>query len=103
MVGLGVRIVHWVAVPDVDVEALRHVVPGTPDVMRDGEPIPLEERTERCCVDAFWMIGRQVVCDIHLKAALPLLGIESGYEGLLEEGQPWHERHRYPQEEAAQG
>lgn len=83
------------------------VVPGTPDTMRDGEPIPLEERTEKCAVDAFWMIGGQVTCDIHLREACGLLGID--YDELVEEAggafsiesKSWHERHRYRQEDIA--
>lgn len=82
------------------------VVPGTPDTMRDGEPIPLEERTERCHVDAFWMIGGQLTCDVHLRVACELLGID--YDDLLgeaggefsTENRPWHERSRYPQDMA---
>jgi hypothetical protein len=88
--------------------------------MRDGEPIPMEDRTEKCCVDAFWMIGAQVTCDVHLRVACNVLGID--YEGLLDEAAespdygypkaeilagwqryesvPWAERHRYPQEMA---
>jgi hypothetical protein len=80
------------------------VIPGTPDTMRDGEPIPLDERTEKCAVDAFWMIGGQVTCDVHLREACGLLGID--YDDLLAEaggefrteGKPWRERHRYRQE-----
>jgi hypothetical protein len=83
------------------------VVPGTPDTIRDGEPIPLQERTERCAVDAFWMIGGQVMCDVHLRVACALLGVD--YDELLAEaggefrveGKPWHERHRYAQEDIA--
>ena len=82
------------------------VVPGTPDTMRDGEPIPMEERTEQCCVDAYWMLGAQLICNTHLEEACDLLGID--FAGIVEEGtdgrgltereqQPWHERHRYEQ------
>lgn len=83
------------------------VVPGTPDVLRDdGEPIPMAERTEACAVDAFWMIGAQVCCDVHLRDCCTLLGLD--YDGLLEEAggpastenKPWAERHRYDQEDA---
>jgi hypothetical protein len=96
------------------------VLPGTPDTMRDGEPIPLEERTEACAVDAFWMIGAQVCCDIHFRIALDLLKLDyddvqeeaaGNYdipaEPLLEhwrkeEAKPWAERFRYPQSSVTQ-
>lgn len=94
------------------------VFPGTPDTMRDGEAIPMEERTEKCCVDAFWMLGAQITCDVHLRVACELMDID--YEGLLDEAAempgyskaemlaawrereavPWAERHRYAQEDA---
>lgn len=83
------------------------VLPGTPDTMRDGEPIPLEERTERCAVDAFWMVGAQVLCDVHLAVFCEVAGID--FDDLVEEGggrtermdRPWHERHRYAQDDPA--
>ncbi len=82
------------------------VVPGTPRTMDDdGEPIPLEQRTEACAVDAWWFIGGQPVCDIHLREACDLLGLDA--DSVLDEGGragddgvPWEERHRYSQEMA---
>lgn len=83
------------------------VLPGTPDTVdADGEPIPIERRTEACAVDAFWLIGAQLCCDVHARQACELLGID--YDELLAEAggpfrteeKPWHERHRYPQADA---
>lgn len=86
-------------------------VPVTPDgrtVDDDGEPIPMEDRTERCAVWAHWMIGGQVSCDCHTLMACDMLGIE--FDGLvLEAGRkvedarkPWSERRRSTQEDAQQ-
>lgn len=82
------------------------VLPGTPQTQRDGEPIPIEERTEACAVDAYWFIGLQLTCDVHCREACELLGID--YEDLVAEAggpmrseeTPWNERHRYDQESA---
>ena len=49
------------------------VLPGTPTVMRDGEAIPIEERTEICAQDAQWLMGNQAVCDHHLFEAVGVL------------------------------
>lgn len=84
-------------------------VPVTADgrtIDDNGEPIPLEQRTERCSVWAHWMVGGQVTCDIHLADACELLGIDFG--GLvIEAGRevaearvPWAERKRSTQEDA---
>jgi hypothetical protein len=98
--------VHFMRLP-ISLPCPVPVVPGTPDTCRGDEPIPLEQRTERCCVDAFWMIGGQITCDIHLREACRFLGID--YDDLLAEAggpastedKPWHERHRYAQPDAA--
>ena len=83
------------------------VLPGTPDTMRNGKPIPLEERTEKCAVDAFWMIDAQVTCDVHLRVFCELMDLDydelladAGGEARAVESKPWHERHRYPQDDA---
>ena len=96
------------------------VVPGTTGstLGLDGEPIPLEERTELCAVDAGWMIGAQIVCDVHLREAWDVGGIGPGTfedavaetfapygadaveEALARSRVPWLDRKRYPQEEA---
>lgn len=84
------------------------VVPGTPEVLgADGWPLPLEQRTEKCCVDAWWMIGNQVTCDIHLRVACGHLKID--FDEVIEESGglnhqeklPWAERHRYSQDDPA--
>lgn len=85
------------------------VLPGTPETMREGEPVSLDERTEACAVDAFWMIGGQLTCDVHLRQACELLDID--YASLEEESggpytteeKPWAERRRYDQESARKG
>jgi len=87
------------------------VLPGTPTTMdEEGEPIPVAERTEKCAVDAWWMIGAQVTCDVHLREACGLLDLD--FDGIVEEAtcgrglnmrelQPWGERHRYAQDDPA--
>jgi hypothetical protein len=85
------------------------VLPGTPQTMRDGDVIPMEERTEACAVDAFWAIGGQIVCDVHLREACELMGID--FEDLVDEAggaasceaTPWEERHRYEQSMVKRG
>lgn len=85
------------------------VLPGTPTTMRDGDVIPMEERTEACAVDAFWAIGGQITCDVHLREACELMGVD--YDDLVEEAgghascedAPWEERFRYPQENVKRG
>jgi hypothetical protein len=85
------------------------VLPGTPQTMRDGDAIPIEERSEACAVDAFWMLGGQVLCDVHAQEACGLLGID--YADLLDEAggefdteaKPWAERFRYPQDRVKRG
>lgn len=80
------------------------VIPGTPDVLdSDGQPIDIAERTETCNVDAWWAMGAQVSCDVHMRIACGLIGVD--YEDLLAESggpfpserKPWVERKRYPQ------
>lgn len=61
------------------------VLPGTPITMRDGEPISLDERTERCATWARWMIGMQPLCDHHLQETCVLLEIDVG--GVLAEAE----------------
>lgn len=41
----------------------------TPDgaAIRDGLPIDMSERTRECGRDAYFMIGRQVCCEQHLR------------------------------------
>ena len=81
-------------------------VTPTGDTMRNGEPIPMEERTERCAVWAHWMIGGQVSCDVHTAIACELLGID--FDDLVTEAgrrvedarSPWAERRRSTQEDA---
>lgn len=93
-------------------------VPVTPQgatLTDDGDPIPLDERTELCAVDAGWMMGAQRVCDVHLRIACAFVGID--FDGVVREAfepygedavvkalartaQPWEERHRYSQDEA---
>lgn len=85
------------------------VVPGTPDTLRDGDPIPLKERTEACAVDAFWMIGAIPTCDVHARQVCDVLDLD--YEEIREESggamtgedKPWGERNRYSQRMAKGG
>jgi hypothetical protein len=73
------------------------VLPGTGNV-----EAPIEERTERCATDAWWMIGRAMICTEHLRGVL-----SEDFETLTadvrlneSEQKPWNERHRYSQKEA---
>jgi len=94
-------------------------VPVTPEgeTLRDGEAIPMEERTELCAVDAQWLIGAQRCCDIHMAGVFELGVIDGTFEGLVREtflpyGEdavvtalarvtaPWSSRKRYSQDEA---
>lgn len=84
-------------------------VPVTPDgrtMDEDGEPLPMEERTERCAVFAHWMIGAQVSCDCHTLIACEVMDVDFD-ELVLEAGRdveaarkPWAERKRSTQEDA---
>lgn len=77
------------------------VVPGTPD---SGAPI--EQRTERCAIDAYWMLGRAFVCDHHLQACVEddvMAEVLTAYPWVEWERRPWDEMHRYPQEQARPG
>jgi len=84
------------------------VLPGTPDT-----DAPLDVRTERCAVDAFWFVGSVPTCDVHLKVMLKIMGddFETFVEDFLKEHpqyrghipnawekKPWYERHRYAED-----
>lgn len=81
------------------------VVPGTPDA-----EAPIEERTEFCAVDAWWLIGRASMCTFHLRGAFPELAT-SLLDELAAEGRhlgpnelgSWEAMHRYDQEDARGG
>lgn len=83
-----------------------------------GEPLPMEQRTELCAVDAEWMMGSQRVCSHHL-AELFEWYMDGDYEDLVREAfagygtdaveralersrVPWADRKRYTQAEARQ-
>jgi hypothetical protein len=84
------------------------VAPGGRTVDDDGEPLPMEQRTERCAVPAHWMLGRQVSCDIHTAMACEVMGID--FDGLVREAgrdvedarRPRDRRRRDTQEAAQQ-
>lgn len=74
------------------------VLPGTPTA-----EAPAALRTERCAVDAWWVIGRAPICTLHL---FQVIG-EEKVRGLFPEFTPcptelltWGEMHRYGQSEA---
>jgi hypothetical protein len=76
------------------------VVPGTGDCTA-----PIAERTERCAVDAWWMVGKAMMCTLHLRYAMP--GVVDEFEALDEwtgfnprEELPWEQMHRYDQADA---
>lgn len=81
----------------------------------EGEPLPMEERTELCGVDAGWMIGNQRICGFHLRELWERGFFGPGsYDDLVRDSiehpehaehqlekdrRPWAEWHRYSQEE----
>jgi hypothetical protein len=76
------------------------VLPGTPDTTA-----PIEQRTERCAVDAFWIIGRAMICDLHLRVVLgddyaPTVAQWPDLVLSARETVPWVEMHRYDQASA---
>jgi hypothetical protein len=76
------------------------VVPGTPNT-----DAPIEERTEFCAVDAWWMIGKAFLCTHHFREAWPEMLAEfvddPEFHGLNEtEQRPWAEMNRYSQQDA---
>lgn len=76
------------------------VLPGTPDV-----DAPLEDRTERCAVDAHWVFGAIPTCDIHAKVVCE--SVEWDWDGVWQEAGrdpasvavPWEARQRHSQED----
>ena len=81
------------------------VLPGTPD-----GTAPIEERTETCNVDAWFVIGRAPICDLHLKFLLGDEDVDEMVRSLEEAdgwppppayGEPWEGRHRYEQKPSA--
>lgn len=84
------------------------VQPGTGSV--EGE---LEERTEYCATDAWWLIGASLsICDAHFRLFCHDSGIDYGEAARLaqansgkpvpneDEQQPWELRRRYASEVA---
>lgn len=76
------------------------VVPGTEDI-----DAPMEERTERCAVDAHWIVGAAPCCDIHAKVMCEVAGWDWD-EFWQEAGRtaesvavPWADRERHSQED----
>ena len=74
------------------------VVPGTPETMRDGEPIPLDDRPEMCATNARWVIGMQPLCDHHLRNFCEVAGID--FADLLDEAR--RDFHEWPDGERDQ-
>lgn len=83
----------------------------------EGEPLPMEQRTELCAVDAGWMIGNQRLCDYHLRElfergffngdfaelcheAYEEYGTAAAEQAVERAKVPWSERKRYSQDEA---
>ncbi len=71
------------------------VLPGKPVI-----DAPIEQRTERCAVDGWWMVGRAIICTHHLREMMP--DVFEAYMGDLNSREtiPWAEMHRYDQEQA---
>jgi hypothetical protein len=68
--------------------------------------LPLEQRSEKCATDAFWMVGAVPTCDSHLRLVCEITEIdydgiwhEMGEEAPPPDATPWLERHRYSQAE----
>jgi hypothetical protein len=77
------------------------VVPGTPET-----EAPMERRTERCAVDAHWLIGACPTCDIHAQVMCEIAGWD--WRELWQEAgrqqesvaRSWDQRQRHSQEDA---
>lgn len=50
---------------------------GAGETMRDGEPIPIDERTSKCGASAPYLIGAQLVCETHLRQACGLMELDA--------------------------
>lgn len=86
-------------------------VPVVPDTPRTDAP--MEQRTEKCHVDAWWFVGPLPICDLHFREFCEMTG--DSYSDVVEsisrtwpgpipydaERKPWSEMHRYEQESAA--
>lgn len=80
----------------------------------DGNPLPMTERPELCCRDAWWTFELAPTCDMHLRELMTV--VDDDYDAFLadwcrqqnvSEFRPnptellsWGEAHRYPQEQA---
>jgi hypothetical protein len=84
-------------------------IPVTPDgrTLDDhDDPLPLDQRTDRCAVWAHWMVGGTIACDIHCELFCRLGGID--FDELVRDvgrtpadaRQPWHQRERATQADA---
>lgn len=94
------------------------VEPGTGSTFdNENEPLPMEQRTELCAVDAGWMIGGQRLCDYHLRDLFERGFFDGDFDSLVYEAlsdyspgdaaraihraeKPWADRKRYSQEDA---
>ena len=47
------------------------------ETMRGDEPIPLSERGEKCGARAPYLIGAQLTCEVHLRQACDLMGLDA--------------------------
>lgn len=77
------------------------VLPGTGE-----QDAPGEQRTETCSVDAWWLLGRAMVCTFHLRRMLGAEAVEQLIaelpRGIHEnENGPWEQMRRYEQNPAA--
>lgn len=79
------------------------VLPGTPKT-----DAPIEQRTETCNLDAWWVMGIAFICDVHLREFLgeeDFDRIRDGCEGdgwdmarsRERDAIPWADQHRYEQ------
>jgi hypothetical protein len=88
------------------------VVPVDPETGRamddEGEPLPIDQRPEKCCRDAWWFFEAAPMCDMHMRELMGAGIISGTYDELLEENghqpnerelEPWP-GYRYDQEEA---
>lgn len=78
------------------------VVPATGDCKA-----PIEQRTEKCARDAWWIFELAPTCHMHMYAIAEIFGFdldglvaERGYPINRTERLAWGEAHRYPQDEA---
>lgn len=69
--------VQWTKLVITGVPGMECVIPVTPDgraTDADGEPLPMEERTQKCGADGAWAVGAAFVCRDHAAEVARMMG-----------------------------